>query len=192
MAHVFDPKKMAKLDNPERRKSMPPEEILKISGLKEGQYFVDIGAGIGYFSIPAAEIVGKNGIVYALDISGELLEELDKRVFEKKIDNIKSIKIEANSFPLEKNSVDHVFLCNVYHEIDDETVFLEKVKEIMGDGARFTIIDWQKKSMVMGPPVDHRIDKLKVIKDLEKFHFEILEEMDYKEIFYIIRAQKKG
>jgi ubiquinone/menaquinone biosynthesis C-methylase UbiE len=192
MAHVFNHKKMAKLDNPQRRKTMPPEEILQISGLKKGQIMVDIGAGIGYFSIPASEIVGKTGMVYALDINKELLDELDKRTAENKIENIESVLIKSNNFLIENDFVDHVFLCNVYHELEDTIEFIKRVKEIMKDGACLTIVDWQKKSMEMGPPVDHRIDKLKVIQDLEKNNFFIIEEMDYKEMYYIIKAEKKG
>ena len=56
---------------------LPPEKVLLLTGLKEGDIFLDIGAGIGYFAIPAAEITGESGKVIAADISPEMLDELN-------------------------------------------------------------------------------------------------------------------
>jgi len=61
MANKFDINNKNKLDNPKRRESLPPYDILKTLGLQEGDIFADIGCGIGYFSIPAADIVGSKG-----------------------------------------------------------------------------------------------------------------------------------
>lgn len=49
--HKFDIKNLEKLDNPKRRQSMPPEEILKKFGIGEKGILLDVGCGIGYFSI---------------------------------------------------------------------------------------------------------------------------------------------
>ena len=45
-----------------------PEKILLQIGLNTGMTFVDIGCGYGFFSIPAAEIVGPSGKVICIDI----------------------------------------------------------------------------------------------------------------------------
>ena len=77
MSHKFNPASMHKLDNSGRREMLPPEKVLLLTGLKEGDIFLDIGAGIGYFAIPAAEITGESGKVIAADISPEMLDELN-------------------------------------------------------------------------------------------------------------------
>ena len=79
MMHRFDPKNLARLDSPERRALLPPEKTLHTIGLKEGETLLDIGAGIGYFSIPALDIVGPAGSVIAADLSSEMLAELTLR-----------------------------------------------------------------------------------------------------------------
>ena len=63
MAHKLDPRECWKLDTPDRRRIMPPDETLVKLGLKENDIFIDIGCGIGYFTIPALDIVGSNGKV---------------------------------------------------------------------------------------------------------------------------------
>ncbi|RYD04327.1 hypothetical protein N752_15905 [Desulforamulus aquiferis] len=45
MAHVFDAKNKHKLDNPERRKLLPPYETLQKFNLSTGDVFVDLAAG---------------------------------------------------------------------------------------------------------------------------------------------------
>ncbi|MEI0738936.1 hypothetical protein VQ056_23810 [Paenibacillus sp. JTLBN-2024] len=41
----FDPTLISRLDNPERRKKLPPEELLALLELKGGEDILDVGAG---------------------------------------------------------------------------------------------------------------------------------------------------
>ena len=47
---------------------LPRENILKEVGIKPGFYILDYGCGAGSYTIPAAQLVGNSGKVYALDI----------------------------------------------------------------------------------------------------------------------------
>lgn len=69
--HKFDIKNMNKLDSLERRQDMPPYETLEKFGLSNHGIFLDIGCGIGYFTIPAAEIL-KHGKAIGIDIMDEI------------------------------------------------------------------------------------------------------------------------
>ena len=57
-------------DEDRRRKWQNPEDILREIGLETGMTFLDIGCGNGFFTLPAARMVGPAGQVYGLD-SGE-------------------------------------------------------------------------------------------------------------------------
>ena len=54
------------------------EEILR-PYIVEGNTVLDIGPGMGYFSIPLARLVGKKGKVIATDIQPEMLKAVQKR-----------------------------------------------------------------------------------------------------------------
>jgi tRNA A58 N-methylase Trm61 len=58
-----------KLTISERFRALLQEPIAaaKGIGISEGQKVADIGAGKGYFTIPASIIVGKNGLVYSVE-----------------------------------------------------------------------------------------------------------------------------
>ncbi|HUK49393.1 MAG TPA: hypothetical protein VLV18_00030, partial [Terriglobales bacterium] len=45
-----------------------PFEKLKAAGLERGEEALEMGPGPGYFTIPAAEIVGDTGFVRAVDV----------------------------------------------------------------------------------------------------------------------------
>jgi len=62
-----------------------PDELLNVLKLRQGQVVADIGAGGGYFSLRFAEIVGKNGRVFAADTNRKFLELINEQCKEKKI-----------------------------------------------------------------------------------------------------------
>ncbi len=167
MAHKFNVKKMHKLDSPERRRIIPPKETLLKAGLKINEIFVDIGCGIGYFSIPASTIVGPEGKVFALDNSSDMLEELKRRIDKKRIINIVPILSESYKFPLGSNSGTFAFISNVLHEVENKTNFLEETNRVLVDGGTLCIIEWQKKETVKGPPIEERLSETEVRKILK-------------------------
>ena len=67
-------------DEEERRKWQNPENVLVEIGVKSGMTFADIGCGQGFFTIPAAKIVGESGKVYASDISETNIQKLREKV----------------------------------------------------------------------------------------------------------------
>ena len=91
MAHKFDINNMHKLDNPRRREVLPPDEILRKLNINKGDIFADIGCGIGYFSLPAAKLVGETGVVYALDIYSDMLKLLEEKVLLDQLANVSPI-----------------------------------------------------------------------------------------------------
>ncbi len=159
MAHKFDPKKFKKLDSAERRSIMPPRETLLKLGLRKNDVFVDIGCGIGYFTIPALDIVGQDGRVYAIDTSDKMLSELKKRVNAESIPNLHLIRTEEYQFGIEKASVNFAFMSNVLHEIDDKPLFLTLIRDMLVDRGTVAIIEWEKRESGYGPPMKYRLDR---------------------------------
>lgn len=60
-------------------------KVLRYIGIKEGDRFLDLGCGDGYFSIAASQAVGKNGLVYDFDMDEEAIALLQKEIADKKI-----------------------------------------------------------------------------------------------------------
>jgi len=62
-------------DNPLRRLIHDPESILG-SYVRYGDTVLDIGPGMGYFTIPLAGLVGPSGLVIAADVQQRMLDAL--------------------------------------------------------------------------------------------------------------------
>ena len=191
MAHKFNPQNIQKLDNPERKKILPPKEILIESGLKSNDIMVDIGAAIGYFSLPAAEIVGNNGMVIAVDTCPELLEELESRLLNANLTNIRTVQSQEYDFMVNEATSDFVLMAFVLHEIEDKILFLENAKKIMKQKSKLVIIEWDKKITDQGPPVTDRLDKSEVTNLLKQLNFNNIRHIEYNDYFYFITADKQ-
>ena len=110
-----------------------PERILHEMGLREGQTVLDYGCGIGSFSIPAAKMVGDDGVVYALDIHPLAIRAVEKEIKKKRIANIKTI-LSARETGLPDESVDVVLLYDVFQMISDKEKLLEELHRVLNSG----------------------------------------------------------
>jgi ubiquinone/menaquinone biosynthesis C-methylase UbiE len=159
MTHKFDPININRLDNEWRRQNIPPMPTLGKLGLSPMDIVADIGCGVGYFTIPAAGMLDSENMVYALDTSDQMLEEVKKRMSAAGVSNIIAIKTSEYDLKLPDKSVTFALLVNVLHEIEDKVQFITEVRRILKAEGKIAIIEWEKENMEMGPPKDHRIGK---------------------------------
>ena len=191
MVHKFNPVNQHKLDNPERRKLLPPEETLSRFGLTEGDSIADIGCGTGYFTLSAARVVGRQGKVYALDIMPDMLETVRSKAREKDFKNIEFIQTQETDFVLPDAAVPYALACLVIHEVDDPLAFFQEVKRILQPNGHFYIIEWtRQENSKMGPPPEHRIDGTALAAVLEQSGFHDIEHFELNSEMYAIIVKK--
>ena len=190
MAHKFDPSHCWKLDNPDRRRIIPPEETLRKLGLRAGDVFVDIGCGIGYFTIPALHIVGPAGKVLGLDTSERMLNELSARATEDELHRLTLISTDEYSLGVKLESVTFAFMANVLHEIDDRERFIGEVRSILVPEGKLAVIDWVKKENDFGPPREHRLEQVYVEQLLLENGFQVTGSWPMGDDFYAIVAMR--
>ena len=63
-----------------RKCLMDPVKTLKITDIQPGQTILEVGCGTGFFTILAAQVVGEQGFVVAMDASSGFLKEVAKKV----------------------------------------------------------------------------------------------------------------
>ncbi len=157
MGHKFDPSHRSKLENAERYRAMPPEDTLRDLGLKEGDVMADVGCGPGFFTVPAAAVVGPAGKVYARDVSQAMIDRLTERLSEAAADNIDAARSDEADLKLETGTIDFVLLSTVLHEAEDLRDFLGEVVRVLKPQGRIGVIEWKKEAMDDGPPLEHRL-----------------------------------
>lgn len=144
-----------RFDSPERDAYQKPEKVLEYLGGLNGKKIMDIGAGSGYFSIKLAE---KGARVIAADVSDEFQAALKHRIEENNLKNIELRKIPYDSPGLADEEVDMVLIVNTYHHIENRSDYFKKVKQGIKPDGELVVIDFYKKELPVGPPVNHKID----------------------------------
>ena len=163
MNRIFNHKEMAKLDNPARRALLPPQQVLDGIDLLPGQTLLDIGAGTGYFSLPALERVGEAGRVIAADLSEEMLAELERRLPPGE-GRVETVLCGKDAVPLPDRTAHRILLAFVFHEIPDQGRYVSKTARLLEEGGTVTVVEWRREETPAGPPLDHRISEEELIR----------------------------
>lgn len=175
-----------RFESPERDAYQKPELVLEYLGDIQGKKIMDIGAGSGYFSVKLAE----NGAnVIAADVSDEFQAALKTRIEVNNLENIELRKIPYDSPGLAGNEVDMVLIVNTYHHIENQIDYFSKVKEGIKPDGELVIIDYFKKELPVGPPVDHKIDLETVKSELLKAGYTLDVNVDLLPYQFIVRAK---
>ena len=91
-------------DNPLLPIFRNPYKILQAAGLKRGQKVMEVGCGPGFFTIPAAKIVGDGGLIYAVDTHPLAIKRVEKKIARENINNVKPILANASNTGLPHQS----------------------------------------------------------------------------------------
>jgi len=174
----------------ERRKWQNPDSILASIGLNLGFTFADVGCGSGFFSIPAAKIVGKKGKVFALDSDEEAIATLRKKAFTKNLTNIEARVGTAEDTVLCDACADMVFFGIVLHDFNDPALVLVNARKMLKPEGRLVDLDWKKESMDFGPPIDIRFSEERAIGLIEGAGFKVERQEERGRFHYILIARR--
>lgn len=113
----------------------PPQRLLGKARLGEGMSVVDYGCGPGSFTIPAAEMVGEKGKVFAVDIHPLALRNVKEKASRKALGNIETILVEGYDTGVGNSTIDRVLLIDTFAQIEDREALLRELHRVLkGDG----------------------------------------------------------
>jgi ubiquinone/menaquinone biosynthesis C-methylase UbiE len=124
-----------------------------------------------------------------MDVSEEMLNDIEKKIAENSITNIETVLTEAGELNLENGEITFALISNVLHEVEDREKMLGDIKRLLGTGGRIAVIEWEKTDSEFGPPKDHRLGKADLAKMMEAVGFSDISFVDLGENFYGITAK---
>jgi tRNA A58 N-methylase Trm61 len=162
------------LISPLRRTLQDPDRILA-PYVHEGMTVLEIGPGMGFFSLPLARLVGKSGRVICVDVQERMLNKLRKRAGKAGLlDRITAILADGNSLHVEKyeGRVGFALAFAVVHEVHDQGRMFDEVYSslkagslllvseprghVTEEGFRTTIETAHEKGFTQDAPLDIR------------------------------------
>ncbi len=170
------------LEDPGRDKWQQPERVVQALGLKGGETVADVGAGSGYFAVRLARAVGPAGKVYAVDIDPGMLDYIQRRAHQEHLENIVTVLADPHDPKLPSGSVDLIFICDTLHHIADRQEYFPMLARALKPSGRLVNIDFRKRPLPVGPPLEMKISRENMIAEAEPAGFHLLKE--YKFLAY--------
>jgi len=168
------------------------DAIIQKLNIKLGSQVADVGCHEGYFTIKLSRVVGKDGKVYAVDISKDKIEKLKKHLEDRKIQNVAAVVGEENNPHLPSLALDAVLIVDTYHEMDAHQQILQRIKEALKIGGRLVICepisDERKKLSREDQERKHELGMTYALEDLRHAGFKIISQQES----FVDRVKEKG
>ncbi|MFL5427779.1 MAG: class I SAM-dependent methyltransferase [Myxococcales bacterium] len=174
---------IARMEEPERAAWQKPDEVLKALGLAQGQVVCDIGAGPGYFALRAARLGTQ---VFAVDVEPRILQALQKRIAKSGLRTVTPVLGLDDNPLIPERACDLVLVVDTYHHFPDGPAYLQRLARSLKPGGRIANIDFHKRELPVGPPVQHKVTRDDFLRDAQAAGLELDKEYDFLPYQYFL------
>jgi SAM-dependent methyltransferase len=116
--------------------------LLEMAALQPGERVLDLAAGTGLVTFPAAQAVGGEGRVVATDISEAMVTMLKGEAARRRLTQVSAQRADAETYPFEDASFDAV-LCGLgLMYVPDPAACLAGALRVLRPGGRFVAAVW--------------------------------------------------
>lgn len=129
------------LINPLRKLMQHPRKILA-AYVKEGKTVLEVGPGMGFFSLSLARLVGETGRLVCVDLQEKMLQKLLERAAKKGLaERIETRVCTSDSLGIDDlaGQADFVLAFAVVHEVPDKKRLLSQISRALKPGGRLLI-----------------------------------------------------
>lgn len=128
-------------DNPLRRMLHDPERLLG-PFVGRGATVLDVGCGMGFFSLGLARLVGEEGLVIAADLQPEMLAKTEARARRAGLaGRLQLHRCAPTELGLAGRQVDFILAFWMAHEVPDESGFFRQLSAILRPGGRVLVAE---------------------------------------------------
>ena len=96
-----------------RKWLMNPVKTLQGAGIQPGQTVLEVGCGTGFFTLPAAELLGDRGRLVAMDTLLDYTRRVSEKVQSAGLNNVRVVQRDALDTGLDSAGMDTVLLFGV-------------------------------------------------------------------------------
>ena len=124
------------LANPLRKLYYNPENILK-PYVREGMTVLEVGSGMGFFTLALARLVGESGRVVCVDLQEKMIRAVRKRATRAELINRIELRVNTpRSVGIDdlEDKVDFALVFAVVHEVPDPKQFLLEIQRSLRKG----------------------------------------------------------
>ena len=145
-------------------KFLNPSEVVAQTGIQQGNVVADLGCGHGFYVLPAAQMVGPSGTVYAVDVMEDKLGATISIANQFGYKNVRVVQADLAKplLSIAENVCDLVIIGNILHLINKKDELIKNIYRILKPGGRAVVVEWKRTAAPFGPPIDSRVDQQKL------------------------------
>ena len=110
---------------------LDPAKLLREAGVTPGETVLEVGCGPGFFTIPAAEIVGDGGHLYSIDLNPAAIQSVRQKVKEKGLKNVEVFQADVVRTGLPDDNIDNAFLFGIIRSLKDFDALLLEMHRVL-------------------------------------------------------------
>jgi ubiquinone/menaquinone biosynthesis C-methylase UbiE len=127
-------------DNVFRKLIHDPDKILQ-PYIKEGDKILDVGPGMGYFTIPMAKMAGEGWRVIAADIQEKMLAAIKKRAEKGAVEKRVTLHLSSPASLGVEGKFDFILAFWMAHEVPDKERFFAELHSLLKDEGKFLMVE---------------------------------------------------
>ena len=98
---------------------------------------------------------------------------MNRRIRDMQLKNVVTVLAAPDDPLLMDASIDRFFICDTWHHIENQTQYLALMKKMLKPGGQVIMIDFHKKEMPVGPPIEMRIAREDLVRQMESNGFKL-------------------
>ena len=177
---------------PERQQEERPDLLLAELKLTPGMVVADIGAGSGYHTRRMAEVVGKTGKVYAVDVQPQMVQMLSAIAREGRYSNVKPILSTADDVKLPLASVDLAIMVDVYHELEFPFEVLRSIVKSLKPGGVVAFVEYRAEDANVPIKALHKMSEAQIKREAARHPLEWVRTSSVLPWQHIVFFRKSG
>jgi ubiquinone/menaquinone biosynthesis C-methylase UbiE len=166
---------IARLDDPGRDEWQRPDVVLAALGITKDHVVCEIGTGTGYFALRTAKLAAW---VYAVDVEPQLLALLRDRAASAGVQNLTPVLGLPLDPMIPPASCDLILTVNTFHHVPERAAYLRRLQRSLRPSGRVAIIDFHKRELPIGPPVDHKLAREECLAQIQAAGLRVVSEHD--------------
>ena len=108
-----------------------PKKRLAPFNIRPGQTVIDYGSGTGRYLPPAAELVGSQGLVYAVDIHALAVEAAFRQIRKYNLKHVKPVQTDGKTVNIPSQAADIIYALDMFHMVKDTDRFLTELRRLI-------------------------------------------------------------
>jgi len=176
----MDPARIGRLRSPERLEYFDPAKIWQVLRPGPDCTLIDIGAGVGFISLPFARAY-PGAKVHGCDILDGMVGLLAADAAAQGLDNLDARLMQPAAIDLPDQCADFIVMAQLHHELDAPEPLMAECHRLLAPSGTIAIVDWKDEENGKSPAKGRRVPEASIRAHLRGAGFSDIQSHDIYE-----------